>query len=266
MREYTAIPYEYLDEMDVLSDEEYGRLIRAIQRYSMTGEEPNFDGPDRVLQVCWRRAKSREDRYRESFDAQDRERSRRGKDAAKARWGSQADANACTSISDDANACASMLDDADACTSIKCNAKNAKTNTNTKTETETNTKTEDTPQKPPKGAVTERFERFWAIYPNKTGKQAALKTWSRLKPSAELTEVILAAVEYQRTWGRWTKDGGRYIPNPATWLNQGRWEDQQPQTGQAQDATYQVGQSELNAIANLERMRDAFAGGDQDGG
>ena len=244
MREYTAIPYEYLDEMDVLSDEEYGRLVRAIQRYSMTGEEPNFDGPDRVLQVCWRRVKSREDRYRESFDAQDRERSRRGKNAAKARWSSQTDANACTSI--------------------KCNAKNAKTETKTKTNTKTETK--DTPQKPPKGAVTERFERFWAIYPNKTGKQAALKTWSRIKPSAELTEVILAAVEYQRTWDRWTKDGGRYIPNPATWLNQGRWEDQQPQTVQAQDATYQVGQSELNAIANLERMRDAFAGGDQDGG
>lgn len=84
---------------------------------------------------------------------------------------------------------------------------------------------EDTPQKSPLG---ERFDRFWAIYPNKTGKQAALKTWSKLKPSAELTESILAAVEYQKTWDRWTKDGGRYIPNPATWLNQGRWEDEPP--------------------------------------
>ena len=84
---------------------------------------------------------------------------------------------------------------------------------------------EDTPQKSPMG---ERFDRFWAIYPNKTGKQAALKTWSKLKPSAELTESILAAVEYQKTWDRWTKDGGRYIPNPSTWLNQGRWEDEPP--------------------------------------
>ena len=84
---------------------------------------------------------------------------------------------------------------------------------------------EDTPQKTPMG---ERFDRFWASYPNKTGKQAALKTWSKLKPSAELTESILAAVEYQKTWDRWTKDGGRYIPNPATWLNQGRWEDEPP--------------------------------------
>ena len=83
----------------------------------------------------------------------------------------------------------------------------------------------DTPQKSPPG---ERFDRFWAIYPNKTGKQAALKAWSKLKPSEELTKVILDAVEYQKTWDRWTKDGGQYIPNPATWLNQGRWEDEPP--------------------------------------
>ena len=83
----------------------------------------------------------------------------------------------------------------------------------------------DTPQKSPLG---ERFDRFWAIYPNKTGKQAALKAWSKLKPSEELTKVILDAVEYQKTWDRWAKDGGQYIPNPATWLNQGRWEDKPP--------------------------------------
>lgn len=88
---------------------------------------------------------------------------------------------------------------------------------------------ENTPQKPPGGGVTERFDRFWQAYPRKIGKQAALKTWSKLKPSAELTEVILAAVEYQKTWNAWTKDGGQYIPNPSTWLNQGRWEDEKPE-------------------------------------
>ena len=39
MREYTALPFEYLEEMDVLSDAEYGRLIRALQEYSMSGQE-----------------------------------------------------------------------------------------------------------------------------------------------------------------------------------------------------------------------------------
>lgn len=71
----------------------------------------------------------------------------------------------------------------------------------------------------------EGFEDFWNAYPRKVGKQAALKAWSKLRPSTELTKAILAAVEYQRTCPQWKKDGGQYIPNPATWLNQGRWED-----------------------------------------
>lgn len=78
------------------------------------------------------------------------------------------------------------------------------------------------PPHPPKGG----FEDFWALYPRKVGKQAALKAWSRLKPGAELTKAILEAVEYQKTSRDWARDGGRYIPNPATWLNQGRWEDE----------------------------------------
>lgn len=25
---------------------------------------------------------------------------------------------------------------------------------------------------------------------------------------------------------QWQRDGGQYIPHPATWLNQGRWKDE----------------------------------------
>jgi hypothetical protein len=69
------------------------------------------------------------------------------------------------------------------------------------------------------------FDLFWAAYPNKTGKQAAVKAWERAKNKPD-HQTIIAAVELQKTWPIWTKDGGQYIPNPATWLNQGRWEDQ----------------------------------------
>ena len=37
---------------------------------------------------------------------------------------------------------------------------------------------------------------------------------------------MLAALEQQRQSHDWQKEGGRYIPYPATWLNQGRWEDE----------------------------------------
>lgn len=77
----------------------------------------------------------------------------------------------------------------------------------------------------PGNALLDRFDRWYAIYPRKVGKAAALKTWRRLKPNAELAAHMIAAVEAQRQGPDWTRDGGRYIPNPATWLNQGRWDD-----------------------------------------
>jgi len=39
---------------------------------------------------------------------------------------------------------------------------------------------------------------------------------------------ILQAVARQRTWPKWLKDGGQYIPNPATWLNGEQWLNEPP--------------------------------------
>ena len=39
-------------------------------------------------------------------------------------------------------------------------------------------------------------------------------------------EVLLYAIALQKNSQQWKKDNGQYIPNPATWLNQGRWEDE----------------------------------------
>lgn len=71
-----------------------------------------------------------------------------------------------------------------------------------------------------------RFDEFWQHYPRKVGKDAARRAWDRCKPSAELLLQILAVLEWQRKTEAWTKDGGQFIPHPATWLNQGRWEDE----------------------------------------
>ncbi len=42
-------------------------------------------------------------------------------------------------------------------------------------------------------------------------------------------ETLVAAIERQKCSSQWSKDGGQYIPNPATWLNQGRWTDELPE-------------------------------------
>lgn len=70
------------------------------------------------------------------------------------------------------------------------------------------------------------FAEFWKAYPHKVGKGAAEKAWNKIRPSKSLVAEILQAVERAKKSAQWQKEGGRYIPNPATWLNQKRWEDE----------------------------------------
>lgn len=69
------------------------------------------------------------------------------------------------------------------------------------------------------------FASFWSVFPNKKAKQDAFKAWSKLKPCDALQASILKAIEIQRQGEDWRKEGGRFIPHPATWINGRRWED-----------------------------------------
>ena len=73
-----------------------------------------------------------------------------------------------------------------------------------------------------------RFAEFWEEYPKKVGKKAAQTSWNKIKPDTELFERIISAVATAKRSEQWNKENGRYIPNPATWLNQGRWDDELP--------------------------------------
>ena len=67
------------------------------------------------------------------------------------------------------------------------------------------------------------FAGFWAAYPRKVGKRDAERVWAKLRPPLSK---VLAALEVWRNSGDWRREGGRYIPHPATWLNRGGWEDE----------------------------------------
>jgi len=68
------------------------------------------------------------------------------------------------------------------------------------------------------------FDTFWKYYPKKVGKGAAEKAWQKVDHS--LLTRILTALRMQGKSLDWQKDGGQFIPHPATWLNQRRWEDE----------------------------------------
>lgn len=72
------------------------------------------------------------------------------------------------------------------------------------------------------GSDRQAFDQFWHRYPHKVGKQDAAKAFAAaMKRGGVTLEVMLAALDrYIRA-----KPPDRAWCNPATWLRQGRWED-----------------------------------------
>jgi hypothetical protein len=69
------------------------------------------------------------------------------------------------------------------------------------------------------------FEQFWQAYPRKVGgKKSALKAWEKARDKPPLAD-LLAVLENAKQAEQWKRDGGQYIPYPATWLNRGMWAD-----------------------------------------
>ena len=123
------------------------------------------------------------------------------------------------------------------------------------------TETEKTPLTPQMGGVCEitPFDLFWEACPKKTGKGAAQKSWTKLRPSKELTAAIMASVERHKGCRKWQEERGRFIPNPATWLNQRRWEDEPDSTiPEKHKATLGSGNPVADLNRRVEQLRKQF--------
>ena len=116
-RNYAALPYDYLEEMEALNDAEFGRLARALLVYSMTGEPIALCGNERFYA---KRVMAQEDRFKGSYDDAIGRKREAGKKGAAKRWDSK-----------NGSAISAMADD----------SKNGYTETKTNTETNTNTNT-----------------------------------------------------------------------------------------------------------------------------
>lgn len=69
------------------------------------------------------------------------------------------------------------------------------------------------------------FDDFWRAYPKKVAKPAAIRAFRSAKVNGNLPEV-LTHIRSMATSESWTKSGGQFVPNPSTYLNQRRWEDE----------------------------------------
>ena len=93
------------------------------------------------------------------------------------------------------------------------------------------------------------FDLFWDAYPRHEGKQKARQAYNKV--DADLG-VLLDALKQHKKSAQWTKDGGQFIPHPATWLNGRRWEDSMiMDSGIPKGASGELGEAELWAIKRV---------------
>lgn len=100
----------------------------------------------------------------------------------------------------------------------------------------------------------EGFAAFWSAYPKKIATPRAVKAWRALNPDPALQAAILAALAVSVRSAKWLENDGEFIPHPATYLNNRRWEDvvTLPASGPKAEA---VEAERQRSAALLDKMR-----------
>jgi hypothetical protein len=70
------------------------------------------------------------------------------------------------------------------------------------------------------------FESFWSRYPKKVGKKDAQKAWRTATLPTLL--VLMNGLDRSLASDQWTRDAGRFMPHPATWIRGEQWNDVAP--------------------------------------
>ena len=192
---YVKAFFDWIEQTEALEDDERGRLFVAILEYARSGIAPDLAGRESILFPVF---KAQVDRDLENSTAY----AENGKKGGKTKNSSQIEPK-----------------------QTKPNQSEPKRHNKEKEEDKEkdNDKDEEiTAASPPTRAKSSDFDLFWQAYPKKVGKEAARKAFGRVKAPLES---LLTAIERQKCGNQWLTENGRFIPNPATWLNQGRWED-----------------------------------------
>ena len=205
-----------------LTDEEAGRLMKALWEYTMTGQQAELRGREEVIYALMLFT-LRQDDENDSMIAVKRSAcgtaGGRPRKAKKAIAFSDEDEKAKKAIAfsdeeEKAKKANAFSDDDEK--AKKANASNKNKNQNKNKNTEEDTETEDL------------FALFWEAYPRHEAKEAAREVFVKLGPDEGLLETMITAIGKWKKTNQWKDEGGRYIPNPANWLRHRRWEDEVP--------------------------------------
>lgn len=95
------------------------------------------------------------------------------------------------------------------------------------------------------------FERWWDDYPKKTGKRDAYRKWTSAKKGIGADELHTRLLDRLPGLIATQQRDPRYVPNPATWLNQGRYDDLVEEVAQPMSQTQKRQQSIIDAANQL---------------
>ena len=95
------------------------------------------------------------------------------------------------------------------------------------------------------------FERWWDDYPKKTGKRDAYRKWTAAKKGIGADELHTRLLDRLPGLLATQQRDPRYVPNPATWLNQGRYDDPVEEVAQPMSQTQKRQQSIIDAANQL---------------
>lgn len=104
----------------------------------------------------------------------------------------------------------------------------------------------------------EHFQTFWDAYPRKIGKPPARRAWAKIPGIETNFADVLDGLEHWKRSAQWSDS--QFIPYPATFLNQRRWEDREAANGKA-PSKHEQRQANVAAAAQRTLERTGSEGG-----
>jgi len=117
---------------------------------------------------------------------------------------------------------------------------------------ETETETEADPPTVPQG---QHFEAWWHVYPKKVKKQPSLVKWKAKRLDRIATTLINDVLTRIEKDGRWMAG---YVPDPTTYLNQERWNDELTPPDRASGNSGRQGLSPVERVQRAAKEREAL--------
>lgn len=214
MKNSFILYHSYKKHLSILTNEQKGVLFDAIFDYSENGTMPELEP---ILMMAFNFIQEDIDQNTKKWEETVEQRSEAGKKGAKARWeGHKKDGKGEDKMANDGKRILPLANDSK-------NAVNVSVNVNDSVSVSESVS----------DSVSEKsdmyicsFQRFWDNYPKKVGKVKAEQLYKRKATSEKKEQAILKGLQRYLTKWRAEKTQKQYIPNPTTWLNGERWDDE----------------------------------------